>query len=51
VSRSASGIGALLYVFEWCMASFWRTVKTPVGVWCPGLPVLALETPMSTPFR
>ena len=42
VRRSWYGIAALLYLDEWWSLSFSRMVKIPVGVSCPGLPVLTV---------
>jgi hypothetical protein len=44
-------MGALSYFFERWSLSFWRIVKTPVGVPWPGFPVLTVATPMRMPFR
>ena len=38
-------------MLEWCVTFFSSTVKTPVGVRCPGFPELMVERPMRTPFR
>src|SRR5262252_6916198 len=51
VSRCMYGIGALLYVLEWCVCCFSKMLNTPPGVAWPLEPVLTVERPIRIPLR
>src|SRR6266480_3387364 len=51
VSRCMYGIGALLYVLEWCVGFFSRMLNTPPGVEWPFEPVLTVDRPIRIPLR